>query len=64
MTTHSMFRMISRPRRKRGGEGVRRRGRGILDGPLYTNTHYLEKDHQKCRHMELAGVENAEQLMD
>jgi len=37
MTTHSMYRMVLRPRRKRGGEGGRRRrGRGILDGPLYT----------------------------
>ena len=34
MTTHSMLRMISRPRRR--AVGGRRRGRGILDGPLYT----------------------------
>ena len=34
MTTHSMLRMISRPRRR--VVGGRRRGRGILDGPLYT----------------------------
>ena len=35
MTTHSMYRMV-RPRRKRGGDGRRRRGRGVLDGPLIT----------------------------
>lgn len=34
MTTHSMLRMISRPRRR--VVGGRRRGRGVLDGPLYT----------------------------
>ena len=52
MTTHSLYSMISRPRRKRGGEG-RRRGRGILDGPLYTQHALFGK---RPAHMPAYGV--------
>ena len=53
MTTHSLYSMISRPRRKRGGEGRRRRGRGILDGPLYTQHALFGK---RPAHMPAYGV--------
>ena len=52
MTTHSLYTMILRPRRKRGGEG-RRRGRGILDGPLYTQHALFGK---RPAHMPAYGV--------
>ena len=51
MTTHSMLRMISRPRRR--VVGGRRRGRGILDGPLYTQHALFGK---RPAHMPAYGV--------
>ena len=52
MTTHSLYSMISRPRRKRVVVG-RRRGRGILDGPLYTQHALFGK---RPAHMPAYGV--------
>ena len=51
MTTHSMLRMISRPRRR--VVGGRRRGRGVLDGPLYTQHALFGK---RPAHMPAYGV--------
>ena len=51
MTTHSLYSMISRPRRR--VIGGRRRGRGILDGPLYTQHALFGK---RPAHMPAYGV--------